>query len=178
MKWGPVMRLDKLQEDLLKYQDIVDNIKREIELYETDEHHAAKVQVNHWEDVGSFSGVCEYVRSLVRTISELKEEVEFERELKKKYREIATIPEEEVPVSKSETANAFNVLQKSLQEDSSYAWGWHSNVAVAFQDEGGEFIQSNIAAARFMKLAFGIDMTESDEWRNIIGIQTELAGKK
>ena len=77
-----------------------------------------------------------------------------------------------------ERVNAFNVLQKALQQDKSYAWGWHSNIAVSFQDEGGEFVQSNLAAARFMKLAFDIDVTKFDEWRNIVGIQTELDGKK
>ena len=81
-------------------------------------------------------------------------------------------------ISEAETRNAFNILQQSLQQDKSYAWGWHSNVAASFQDEGGEFVQSNLAAARFMKLAFDIDVTKFDEWRNIVGIQTELDGKK
>lgn len=170
--------VSKLEQDIVKYQVIIDNIKREIDLHKSDPYHSPKSQIDDWENTGTFRDVCEYVRSLLRTISELKEEIEFERELKKKYRKIATTPEEKSLATKSETANAFNVLQKSLQQDSSYAWGWHSNVAAAFQDEGGEFVQSNLAAARFMKSAFSIDVTKFDEWRYIVGIQTELDGKK
>lgn len=52
-------------------------------------------------------------------------------------------------------------LSKNLAEDEDYAWGWLCNIAVAAQDEGLEYSASNRAAARFLKIAFGIDMTSN-----------------
>lgn len=68
---------------------------------------------------------------------------------------------------------AFEVLQKAIQDDRSYAWSWHCNVAVVFIDEGGTHEQSNRAAARFMRTAFGVDVTTFDEWKSFPWLNTE-----
>ena len=57
-------------------------------------------------------------------------------------------------------------LSKAMQSDSDFAWTWHCCVATAFQDEGGDHQQSNMAAARFMKQAFEVDVTLCDQWKS------------
>lgn len=58
---------------------------------------------------------------------------------------------------------ALEVLKKTMQNDPSYARSWHDNIAVMMQDAGCEYEVSNDGAARFMKLAFGIDTTKKKE---------------
>ena len=65
-----------------------------------------------------------------------------------------------------DTKEAFESLKKAIQEDHSYAWSWHCNVAMPFQDEGGSHEQANLAAARFMRTAFDVDVTTFDEWKS------------
>ena len=57
------------------------------------------------------------------------------------------------------------VLSEALQNDSSYAWAWHSNLAVCFIDAGGTHTQANKAAAQFMFNAFGVNVTSFSEWK-------------
>lgn len=52
---------------------------------------------------------------------------------------------------------AMDIIRGAMQEDFAYAWSWHCNVAMAFVDEGGNWIAANRAAGRFMKNAFYID---------------------
>ena len=56
-------------------------------------------------------------------------------------------------------------LSEALQNDSSYAWSWHSNLAVCFIDAGGTHTQANKAAAQFMLNAFGVNVTSFSEWK-------------
>lgn len=56
----------------------------------------------------------------------------------------------------------MNTLSKAMKEDRSYAWSWHCNIAVMAQDAGATHEISNEGAARFMKLAFGVDTGEED----------------
>jgi len=63
------------------------------------------------------------------------------------------------------TKEAFEALKKAIQADHSYAWSWHCNVAMPFQDEGGSHEQANRAVARFMQTAFDVDVTTFDEWK-------------
>jgi len=54
-------------------------------------------------------------------------------------------------------------LTKGINEDSEYAWAWHCNIAMATYDEGCLSLpKANRAAARFMKNAFGVDMTKHE----------------
>ena len=59
-----------------------------------------------------------------------------------------------------ENINAFDTLKKSMQEDESYAWSWHCNIAMSAFDEGVSHEISNKIAARFMKLCFDVDTTK------------------
>jgi len=57
-------------------------------------------------------------------------------------------------------------LTEAIQTDADYAWSWHCNVAMPFADEGGTHEQANRAAARFMRTAFGVDVTQFPQWKS------------
>jgi len=59
---------------------------------------------------------------------------------------------------------AVQTLIKALQEDIDFAWSYHCNIAMAFQDEGGDYKASNRAAARFMKNWADVDTTKSPRY--------------
>lgn len=50
--------------------------------------------------------------------------------------------------------DAMRVVIKALSEDDELAWGWHCNLALAAQDSGMEWSESQIMARRFMGWAF------------------------
>jgi len=60
---------------------------------------------------------------------------------------------------------AFEVLKAAIQRDESYAWSWHCNIAMPYQDEGASHEQGNRAAARAMSTIFGVDVTTFKEWK-------------
>jgi hypothetical protein len=60
---------------------------------------------------------------------------------------------------------SVNRIRLAMQADHDLAWSWHSNVAVCACDEGVDHRVANMAAARFMKLAFGFDVTKTHYWR-------------
>ena len=60
-----------------------------------------------------------------------------------------------------DVSHAFDVLKSAVQSDDEYAWGWHCNIAMAYQDEGATHEAGNKAAARFMKQCFDVNMNES-----------------
>ena len=62
----------------------------------------------------------------------------------------------------------MDVICARMQNESDLAWTWHCNVAMAFVDEGGDRESANLAAARFMKAAFGVDTSQSEEWKKIV----------
>jgi len=64
----------------------------------------------------------------------------------------------------ADAIDAMFAMNAAIQADSDYAWSWHCNVAMPFQDEGGTHEQANRAAARFMQTAFGVDVTTFDQW--------------
>lgn len=51
-------------------------------------------------------------------------------------------------------------LIRALQNDLDWAWSYHCNIAMAFQDEGGDHKTANRAAARFMKNWADVDTTQ------------------
>ena len=52
---------------------------------------------------------------------------------------------------------ARELLEAEFKKDPGFAWSWHCNVACCVMDEGVNHVTANRAAARFMKLAFGVD---------------------
>jgi hypothetical protein len=52
---------------------------------------------------------------------------------------------------------ALKTLSMEFKRDPDYAWAWHCNIACAFMDAGGLQYPANMAAAQFMKSAFGVD---------------------
>ncbi len=74
----------------------------------------------------------------------------------------------------TEVSKAFNVLKKSMNDDSSYAHGWHCNIAMMCYDaikeknlvSGSNFTHiealevGNEAASRFMKLCFDVETSQ------------------
>jgi hypothetical protein len=57
----------------------------------------------------------------------------------------------------NDTPRIMRELTEVIRTDPEYAWSWHCNIAIAFQDEGGEWEASNRAAARFMRSLFGVE---------------------
>lgn len=74
----------------------------------------------------------------------------------------ANIPES--PDSSSPVAKLVSCLSQAMQNDQDLAWTWHCNIAVGSLDEGVDHKTANLAAARFMSIAFGVDVTTFDEW--------------
>lgn len=65
-----------------------------------------------------------------------------------------------------EEKNHAEEFREALQEDSSWAWSYHCNIAVQIMDSMGVgHEEANRAAADLMNLLFKIDVTQFDEWR-------------
>lgn len=62
-------------------------------------------------------------------------------------------------------AEAFFVLGAAVGSDHGYAWSWHSNLAMAMQDEGVEHEKANRSAARFMSILFSVDTAQFEEFK-------------
>lgn len=52
---------------------------------------------------------------------------------------------------------AIDTLKQAMADDPDYAYGWHCNIAMAFQDEGADYEQAQRAASRFMRTAFDVE---------------------
>lgn len=63
------------------------------------------------------------------------------------------------------TKEAMDHLKQAINEDRSYAWSWHCNIAVPFQDAGASFAQANEGAARVMQHFFNVDVRTFPEWQ-------------
>ena len=59
---------------------------------------------------------------------------------------------------------AMDFLKGQMKLDPEYAWGWLCNIAMPAYDEGLAKPKANLAAARFMKLAFDVDMTKHEHF--------------
>jgi len=57
---------------------------------------------------------------------------------------------------------AMDTLRQNMVSDPEYAWAWHCNLAMSAYDEGLPKPAANRAAARFMRSAFNIDMTQHE----------------
>lgn len=67
---------------------------------------------------------------------------------------------------KHKIKKSIDILKEAIQEDDDYAWTWHCNFAVPFQDEGASHEQANRAAARIMSLLFEVDVTKLEQWQS------------
>lgn len=72
------------------------------------------------------------------------------------------------------TKEAFDALQKQLQNDDDLAWGWHCNIAMAIYDTVQPAVDhhnkhrfANEAAARTMSRIFNVDMTKHRHWEDM-----------
>ncbi len=65
-----------------------------------------------------------------------------------------------------EIKKAFDVIKTAMNNDPSYAWSWHCNIAVSQQDVGVSHKVSNEGAALFMQIAFGIDTNKFNKQEN------------
>jgi hypothetical protein len=79
-----------------------------------------------------------------------------------KWELISTAPQ---PSGQDDLANAFKKLKAEIKADSSYAWSWHSNIAMPIHDAGIDRLSANRAAARVMRHVFDVDATTSVEWK-------------
>jgi len=66
-----------------------------------------------------------------------------------------------------EIKQAMKVISEAMQTNEELAWGWQCNIAMSFVDVGGGHLEANIAAANFMKSAFGVDTTKFKEYKDI-----------
>ena len=68
--------------------------------------------------------------------------------------------------------DAFEVIKAAMQADPAYAWAWHCNIAMAFYDAAGETLNKhqigNEGAARFMRAAFDVDVTQFPEYQALV----------
>jgi hypothetical protein len=70
------------------------------------------------------------------------------------------------PAAAEGVESHINAITSAVREDEGYAISWHANIAMAFQDEGGDHATANRAAARFMGQLFGVNtlpMVASDD---------------
>lgn len=54
----------------------------------------------------------------------------------------------------------LTAIKQAMERDYSYAWSWHCVVACCAMDEGLSHEAANKAAARLMRMAFGIDTSK------------------
>lgn len=71
----------------------------------------------------------------------------------------------ETPNSSLPVAELVKGLSQAMQHDQDLAWTWHCSIAMASCDEGACPSVANLAAARFMRIAFGVDVTTFDQWK-------------
>lgn len=64
-------------------------------------------------------------------------------------------------------ASAFDILKQAMHAYHAYAWTWHCNIAMSAYDAGCGHWIANQAAARFMHMAFEIDVTPFPEYQDI-----------
>jgi hypothetical protein len=71
-------------------------------------------------------------------------------------------------LSNASLAHSFEHLKAMINRDADYAWSWHCNIAMSHYDamiaagythHRSIHKTSNAGAARFMRLAFGVDTT-------------------
>jgi hypothetical protein len=58
--------------------------------------------------------------------------------------------------------HAMKALANEIRNDPMYAWSWHCSLAMTAHDEGLDKPAANRASARFMKMAFDVDMTKHE----------------
>lgn len=71
---------------------------------------------------------------------------------------------------------AMRILSAAIKSDPEYAWSWHCNIAMAARDEGLTHKAANLAAARFMYSAFGVDTLESEQYKSLFPESAEGEG--
>ena len=71
----------------------------------------------------------------------------------------------EKDAGKSSVSGLVEGLSQAMQNDQDLAWTWHCNIVAGSLDEGVDHKTAHLAAARFMSIAFGVDVTTFEEWK-------------
>lgn len=87
---------------------------------------------------------------------ELMDSLVYIQSLRQRQSEINTIPD------------ALQVLKLSMKDDMDYAWAWQCNIAMAMVDAGCDHKVANIGAATSIARLFGVDVTSSKYYQDII----------
>jgi hypothetical protein len=66
--------------------------------------------------------------------------------------------------------SAMAILSKTMEEDQSYAWAWASTVAVAVHDAGADYLVAVHGAAKFLRIAFGVDVSSHPAYVAVMGM--------
>ena len=75
----------------------------------------------------------------------------------------------DTPINPQSTVTeSFKIIQQAMQEDTSYAWSWHCNIAVPMMDEGVKHKRANRSAANIMRNIFNVDVTKFPEYITIM----------
>ena len=69
--------------------------------------------------------------------------------------------------NKSSIKKAFGIFKEAFKNDPQYAWSWHCNIAMAAYDQGLNQKSANKAAANFMTICFGVDTSQSKEYKEL-----------
>ena len=64
----------------------------------------------------------------------------------------------------TQLSTAVDTLKSAIRNDPDYAWGWQSNIAMSFVDQGGSREAANRAAANFLHMFADVDMTKHPHW--------------
>jgi hypothetical protein len=64
-------------------------------------------------------------------------------------------------------AEAFDVIKHAILDDSEYAWSWQCNLACPFLDENIPHKAANKAAARILRILFGVDITKHQNYMDM-----------
>lgn len=64
----------------------------------------------------------------------------------------------------------LNKLRYDMKEDHGLAWAWHCNIAMPIMDSiNCSHKDANIASSAVMRHVFGIDITQFEEYTDIMG---------
>jgi hypothetical protein len=98
------------------------------------------------------------VEILERALERTSSDVEADGHHARAYRNLASAARQALAALDAEGVGVhIEAITQAVREDKQYAISWHANIAMAFQDEGGDHATANRAAARFMQQLFGVD---------------------
>lgn len=70
----------------------------------------------------------------------------------------------------------LDAIKAAMAADDDLAWTWHCNLACCYMNEGACSEAANKSAAGFMKLAFGVDVTQFSEYKSVSAWKNQSEG--